>query len=159
MAVLARREGLDFETELQSDTAALHPLVQEILAVTHDVHVLRDPTRGGLATTLNEIAERSEVGILIEEEALPIQPEVEGLCEILGLDPLYVANEGKLVAVVPPHDAERVLNAMRAHSLGEQASIIGEITAAAPGVVYLRTCVGGTRIIDVPVGDQLPRIC
>jgi hydrogenase expression/formation protein HypE len=159
MAVLARREGLDFDTGLESDTAALHPLVQEIFAVTRDVHVLRDPTRGGLATTLNEIAERSEVGILIEEEDLPIQPEVEGLCEILGLDPLYVANEGKLVAVVPQCDAEGVLNAMRAHPLGSQASIIGHVTAAPPGVVYLRTCVGGTRIVDVPVGDQLPRIC
>jgi hydrogenase expression/formation protein HypE len=159
MAIMARREGLDFDVELESDTAALHGLVQAMLAVSTEIHVLRDPTRGGLASTLNEIAERSRVAIVLDEECLPLQPEVEGLCEILGLDPLYVANEGKLIAIVPAPDADAVLAAMRAHPLGEHAALIGEVEADPQAVVYLRTCVGGTRMVDVPVGEQLPRIC
>ncbi len=159
MAIMARREGLDFDVELESDTAALHSLVAAMLAASPDVHVLRDPTRGGLASTLNEIAQRSGVAVVLDEESLPLQPEVEGLCEILGLDPLYVANEGKLIAIVPPGDAEAILAAMRAHPLGEHAAIVGEIAAEPAGTAYLRTCVGGTRIIDVPAGEQLPRIC
>jgi hydrogenase expression/formation protein HypE len=159
MAIMARREGLDFDVPLESDTAALHGLVQAMLAVTPDVHVLRDPTRGGLASALNEIAERSGVAILLDEESLPLQPEVEGLCEMLGLDPLYVANEGKLVAIVPAAHAEAVLAAMRAHPHGAHAAIVGEVEADPAGLVYLRTCVGGTRIVDMPAGEQLPRIC
>ncbi len=159
MAILARREGLDFDVALDSDTAPLHTLVQAMLAASRDVHVLRDPTRGGLASALNEIAERSGVGVVLDEERLPLQPEVEGLCEILGLDPLYVANEGKLVAIVPPAAAEAVLAAMRAHPLGQHAARIGEVVAEPAGIVYLRTCVGGTRIVDLPAGEQLPRIC
>ncbi len=159
MAIMARRDGLDFDVELESDTAALHGLVQAILAVSTDIHVLRDPTRGGLASTLNEIAERSHVAIVVDEESLPLQPEVEGLCEMLGLDPLYVANEGKLIAIVPAAAADSVLAAMRAHPLGEHTALIGEVEADPQTVVYLRTCVGGTRIVDVPAGEQLPRIC
>jgi len=159
MAIMACREGLSFDVDLASDTAALHGLVQAMLTASREVHVLRDPTRGGLASTLNEIAQASRVSIELDEEALPLQPEVEGLCEILGLDPLYVANEGKLIAVVPPSAADAVLAAMRAHPLGARAAIIGEVRADLPGVVYLRTCVGGTRVVDMPAGDQLPRIC
>jgi hydrogenase expression/formation protein HypE len=159
MAIMSRREGLDFDVQLESDTAALHELVQAMLAVCPDIHVLRDPTRGGLASTLNEIAQRAGVGIVLDEESLPLQPEVEGLCEILGLDPLYVANEGKLVAIVPPDAANAVLAAMRAHPLGARAALVGEVAAEPAGIVYLRTCVGGTRIVDVPAGEQLPRIC
>lgn len=159
MAIMARRDGLDFDVELVSDTAALHPLVEAMLAASPDIHVLRDPTRGGLASTLNEIAQRANVAIVLDEESLPLQPEVEGLCEILGLDPLYVANEGKLVAIVPPAAAEAVLAAMRSHPLGEQAALIGTVEAEPAALVYLRTCVGGTRIVDVPAGEQLPRIC
>jgi hydrogenase expression/formation protein HypE len=159
MAVLARREGLDFDVTLESDTAALNGLVEAMLVVTKDIHVLRDPTRGGLASTLNEIAETSSVAIRLEEESLPLQPEVEGLCEVLGLDPLYVANEGKLIAIVPSGEAEAVLTAMHGHPLGQHAAILGEVEAGRAGTVYLRTCVGGTRIVDMPAGEQLPRIC
>src|SRR5262249_46255501 len=159
MAIMARREGLDFDVDLESDTAALHPLVQAMLAASPDLHVLRDPTRGGLASTLNEIAQRANVAIVLDEESLPLQPEVEGLCEILGLDPLYVANEGKLAAIGPAAGAEAVLAAMQAHPLGQHAAIIGEVEAEPQAIVYLRTCVGGTRIVDVPAGEQLPRIC
>jgi hydrogenase expression/formation protein HypE len=159
MAILARREGLDFDVDLQSDTAALNGLVQAMIAASPNIRAMRDPTRGGMAATLNEIAQASRVAMEIDEESLPIQPEVEGLCEILGLDPLYVANEGKLVAIVPPEDAELVLAAMQAHPLGQHAAIIGEVVADPQGIVYLRTCVGGTRIVDLPAGEQLPRIC
>lgn len=159
LAILAQREGLEFDAALESDTAPLHTLVQTMLAASRAIRVLRDPTRGGLASTLNEIAQQSNVGILVDEESLPIQPEVEGLCEILGLDPLYVANEGKLIAIVPAADAAAVLAAMQAHPLGRDAAVVGEVTAEAAGMVVLRTCVGGTRIVDVPAGEQLPRIC
>jgi hydrogenase expression/formation protein HypE len=159
MAILARREGLDFDVDLESDTAALGGLVQAMIAASSKIRAMRDPTRGGMAATLNEIAQASQVAIEIDEECIPLQPEVEGLCEILGLDPLYVANEGKLVAVVPPEDADAVLAAMQRHPLGQHAAIVGEIVANPVGVVYLRTCVGGTRVVDLPAGEQLPRIC
>ncbi|MGH2520850.1 MAG: AIR synthase-related protein, partial [Chloroflexota bacterium] len=148
-----------FDVQLESDTAALHDLVRAMLAATRDIHVLRDPTRGGLASTLNEIAQTSGVSIELEEEALPLQPEVEGLCEILGLDPLYVANEGKLIAIVPEQHAGAVLAAMRAHPQGSQARVIGRVQQRDAGLVQLRTCVGGYRVVDVPAGEQLPRIC
>jgi hydrogenase expression/formation protein HypE len=159
MAIMARREGLDFDVSLESDTASLQSLVQTMLRATTNIHVLRDPTRGGVASSLNEIAQASNVSIEVDEETLPLQSEVEGLCELLGLDPLYVANEGKLIAILPAHEAEAVLTAMHAHPLGRNAAIIGEVGSSPRGVVYLRTCVGGTRLVDLPAGDQLPRIC
>lgn len=159
MAIMAKREGLDFDVHLESDTAALHTLVAAMIEITPDIHVLRDPTRGGLASTLNEIAQTSGVAIQLEEDAIPLQPEVEGLCEVLGLDPLYVANEGKLIAIVPREEADAVLGGMRRHPLGRQSAVIGQVEPAPAATVYLRTCVGGTRIVDVPAGEQLPRIC
>jgi hydrogenase expression/formation protein HypE len=159
MAVMARREGLDFDAPIESDSAALNGLVQAMLAASTDIHALRDPTRGGLASTLNEIAHQSGVAIRIEEESLPIQAEVESLCEILGLDPLYVANEGKLVAFVAPDAAESILAAMRADERGRDSAIIGRVEPSPAGLVTLRTCIGGTRVVDLPAGEQLPRIC
>jgi hydrogenase expression/formation protein HypE len=159
VSVLARREGLSFETSVQSDTAPLNHMVQAMLAAAGGIHALRDPTRGGLGTTLNEIAEASAVGILIHEERIRVNPEVRGLCELLGLDPLYLANEGKLIAFVAPGDAEAVLAAMRADSFGRNAVVIGEVRADHPGRVFMRTRIGGTRIVDMLSGEQLPRIC
>ncbi len=153
------REGLEFETPIESDTAALNGLVDAILEASNDVHVLRDPTRGGVASVLNEIAETAKVGIRIRETALPIRNDVRGACEILGLDPLYVANEGKLLAFVAPTDAERALTAMRNHRLGHEAAIIGEVVADHPGVVVMTTRIGGNRVVDMLSGEQLPRIC
>ncbi len=157
--VLKARGDLAIEADLESDCQPLHGLVAALLEACPGLHCLRDATRGGVATVLNEFALAASVGFVIEESALPIRAEVRGVCEILGLDPLYVANEGKLVAIVPAADAEAVLAAMRAHPLGAQAALIGEVVPEPAGVVYLRTCVGGTRIVDVPVGEQLPRIC
>jgi hydrogenase expression/formation protein HypE len=159
IAIMAEREGLEFETPLESDSASLHTLVEAMLAVTKSIRCLRDPTRGGLSSTLNEIAEASRVGIAIEEQAIPVREEVQGACELLGLDPLYVANEGKLVAIVDPAEADAVLAAMREHPLGAQARIIGTVTEAHPGMVTLRTAFGTTRVVDMLSGDQLPRIC
>lgn len=159
LAVMTRREGIEFEAELESDTAALHTLVAAMLRACPGVRALRDPTRGGVASALNEIAQASGVAIALDEERLPIQPAVAGLCEVLGLDPLYVANEGKLVAIVPAEDVDAVLAAMRGHPLGEHAALVGRVEAGPAGTVYLRTCVGGTRIVDLPAGEQLPRIC
>jgi hydrogenase expression/formation protein HypE len=159
MAVMSKREGLEFETEILSDTAPLNALVQAMLAASLDIHCLRDPTRGGLATTLNEIARRSHVGIVLDEKRIAIREDVKGACEILGIDPLYVANEGKLIAIVGRQEADRVLERMRAHQDGREAQIIGEVVADHPRLVVLRTGIGGTRIVDVPVGEQLPRIC
>ncbi len=159
IAVLAQREGLEFESPVVSDTAPLHTLVSAMLAVTRKIHCLRDPTRGGVSSALNELAAQSHVGIVIEEKAIPVREEVKGACELLGLDPLYVANEGKLLAITAPEVAEAVLTAMRAHPLGRQAQIIGTVTDAEPGLVLLRTAIGGTRIVDMLAGDQLPRIC
>jgi hydrogenase expression/formation protein HypE len=159
IAVLSQREGLSFSTQLKSDCAPLGGLVAEMLAASPNIHCLRDPTRGGLATTLNELARQSKVGIRIEEERLPVREEVLGACEMLGLDPLYVANEGKLVAILPAKDADRVLSIMQGNNYGENAVIIGEVGAEHPGRVVMKTRLGASRIVDMLVGDILPRIC
>lgn len=159
VAVMSQREGLEFETAIESDTAALHTLVVAMLDVTRDVHVLRDPTRGGLASALNEIARASHVGIEIEERAVPLRPAVQAACEMLGLDPLYVANEGKLLAFVPPEHADAVLAAMQAHPLGANAARIGLVVEEHRAMVTARTGIGGRRVVDMQVGELLPRIC
>ena len=160
VAVLSQRESLEFETTIASDTAALHTLVCAMLAAAPGgVRVLRDPTRGGLATTLNEIARQSGVGMLIEEAAIPVLPQVDAACELLGLDPLYVANEGKLVAVCAPEAAEAVLAAMRSHSRGARAARIGRVTEDPHHFVQMATRFGGRRVVDWLSGEQLPRIC
>ncbi|HLH06104.1 MAG TPA: hydrogenase expression/formation protein HypE [Terriglobales bacterium] len=161
IAILAQREGLSFETTIQSDSAALHTLVRAMLqgVPSGAIRCMRDPTRGGLSSTANEIAAQSKVGIVLQEEKIPVREEVRGACELLGLDPLYVANEGKLVAVVDPAAAEAVLKAMRAHPLGREACIIGTVTESNRGTVVMRTAFGTMRIVDMLPGDQLPRIC
>ena len=159
IAVLARREGLELEIDLRSDCAPLNGLVEELLEEGEMIHVLRDPTRGGVATTVKEIAIQSQVGITLIESALPLKGAVKGACAILGLDPLYVANEGKLLAIVAPQAAERVLERMRRHPLGRDAAIIGEVTASGPGRVQMETVVGGMRSVEMLAGEQLPRIC
>jgi len=159
MAIMSCRESLAFEAPIVSDTAALHGLIAAILDSGADVHVLRDPTRGGLATTLNEIAKQSAVGMMLREAAIPLKPAVAAACEFLGLDPLYVANEGKLVVVCADADAGRVLAAMRAHPLGREAAIIGAVHADADHFVQMTTAFGGRRIVDWLSGEQLPRIC
>ena len=159
MAIMAERESLGFDSPIVSDTAALHGLVETILAGGAAVRTLRDPTRGGLATTLNEIARQSGVGMMLQEKALPVRPAVAAACELLGLDPLYVANEGKLVVICAATDAGRVLNAMRAHPLGGDAALIGHIHADPHHFVQMTTAFGGRRIVDWLNGDQLPRIC
>ena len=159
MAIMATREGLELETEILSDTAPLHSLVDAMLEVSTAIRCLRDPTRGGVATTLNEIARRSHVGIVIHERSIPVREDVKGACELLGLDPLYVANEGKLIAIVGPGDAERVLARMRDHRDGKDAQLIGEVVADHPRMVVMRTGIGGARIVDLLTGEQLPRIC
>jgi hydrogenase expression/formation protein HypE len=160
MAIMSKREGLEFEGSIESDCAALHSLVAAMLeAGPGNIHCLRDPTRGGVATTLNEIAGRSRVGMNLREPTIPVRESVKGACEVLGLDPLYVANEGKLVAVVAADAADAVLRQMRAHPLGREAAIIGEVLPDHPGMVLMKTEIGGTRILDVMFGEQLPRIC
>ena len=159
MAIMAGRDNLGFESPIVSDTAALHGLIEALLACGGELHVLRDPTRGGLATTLNEIARQSGVGMLLQEKALPVSPLVAAACEFLGLDPLYVANEGKLVAICAENDAETVLSAMHRHPLGAQAAIIGSVHADPQHFVQMATALGGKRIVDWLTGDQLPRIC
>ena len=162
VAVMSLRESLEFETAIESDTAALHTLVQAMLQALPDptaLHVLRDPTRGGLATTLNEIARQSQVGMMLNEAAIPVLPQVEAACELLGLDPLYVANEGKLIAVCAPEVADSLLAAMRAHPLGQAAQRIGSVTQDANCFVQMNTRFGGRRVVDWLSGDQLPRIC
>ncbi len=159
IAVLSQREGLTFSTQLESDCAPLSGLVAEMLAASPNIHCLRDPTRGGLATTLNELAKQSKVSIRIQEEKIPIRDEVLAACEMLGFDPLYVANEGKLVAIVLPDDADKVLKAMQGNHYGKEAAIIGEVRAEHPGRVVMKTYLGSSRIIDMLVGDLLPRIC
>ncbi|HEY4159513.1 MAG TPA: hydrogenase expression/formation protein HypE [Polyangiaceae bacterium] len=159
IAVMVEREGIEIEGELLSDAAPLTGLVQAMLEVEPNIRCLRDPTRGGLASALNEIARASRVGIRLDELSIPIRPEVEGVCELLGLDPLYVACEGRLVAVVPRASAERVLGAMRAHELGRNAAVVGEITSGPSGLVTERTRVGGERVVMMLAGEQLPRIC
>ena len=165
ITILSQREGLEFESALASDCAALHALIARMLDAAEEsgdllgMRVMRDPTRGGVATVLNEIADRSGVGMLLRESEIPVRDEVRGACEMLGLDPLYVANEGKLVAVVAAKIADRVLEAMQRHPLGAEARIIGEVTEQPAGMVLMKTGVGGTRVVDVLFGEQLPRIC
>ena len=159
IAILSVREGLQFETVVESDTAALNGLVAAMLEITPDVHCLRDPTRGGLAASLNEIAAASQVGIELDERAIPVPPAVRAACEMLGLDPMYIANEGKLTAIVPAEHAEAILEKMQQHPLGRQAAIIGKVTAEHAGLVVARTGIGGRRVVDMLVGEQLPRIC
>jgi hydrogenase expression/formation protein HypE len=159
IAIMSVREGLEFETEIASDSAPLNGLVSSMLDVCPDIHVLRDPTRGGVTSALTEIAQSANVGMLLDEASIPIDEAVKGACEILGLDPLYVANEGKLLAVVNPADADTVLAAMHTHVFGRDAAIIGEVTADPPGIVLMKTRIGGTRVVDLLTGEQLPRIC
>ncbi len=159
VAVMSVREGLQFGTEILSDCAPLNGLVDAMLAVAKDIHVLRDPTRGGVATSLNEIAKAAGVGIALDERLLPIPEVVANACSFLGLDPLQVANEGKLLAFVAPDEADDVLAAMRAHPLGQQAAVIGECVEEHPGMVSARTGFGASRVVDLPIGEQLPRIC
>lgn len=159
IAIMSVREGLEFETVLESDSAPLADLTEAMLAACPAIRCMRDPTRGGLSSALNELAAGSRVGVRLDEAAIPIRPEVHAACEILGLDPLYVANEGKLIAVVPPEDAERVLAVMRRHPLGHNAAIVGEATAERAGMVTMRSLVGGDRVVTMLAGEQLPRIC
>ena len=159
VAILAQRQGLQLRGELVSDTAALHELTRDLLEVCPRIHAMRDPTRGGLAATLVEIASRRRLGVEVYESALPVREEVRGACEILGLDPTMVANEGKLVAFVPDEDASAVLDAMRAHPLGRNAARIGTVTSEHAGMVVVRTPFGSTRVLDLPLTEPLPRIC
>jgi hydrogenase expression/formation protein HypE len=159
MAIMAARADLELETPVASDTVPLHGLVQDMLATGAEVHCLRDPTRGGVATALSELAQRSAVGIVLDEAAIAVREPVRGVCELLGLDPLYVANEGKLLAVVTATDADRVLDAMRRHPQGLEARVIGQVVKDDERLVVLRTTVGGRRIVDMLQGEQLPRIC
>lgn len=159
VAIMSSRENLAFETQIVSDSAALHGLVADMVAAVPDIHALRDPTRGGLAATLNEIAYQAEVGVKLFEEDIPLRAEVDAACELLGLDPLYVANEGKLVAICPANKAKELLKVMRAHPLGADAAIIGEVVEDDMGFVTMDTGFGGTRIVDWLAGEQLPRIC
>jgi hydrogenase expression/formation protein HypE len=165
ITILSQRENLEFEGALESDCAALHGLVSEMLNEAESannlagVRCMRDPTRGGVATTLNEIAGKSNVGMLLREDAIPIHESVRGACEVLGLDPLYVANEGKYLAVVSPDIADRLVQRMQSHPLGIESRIIGEVVESHPGMVLMTTSVGGTRVVDVLFGEQLPRIC
>ena len=159
IAVLAARGELGFETSLESDCAPLNHLIASILSESDRVHVLRDPTRGGVATSLNEIAVQSQVGILLNEEAIPVRGAVRAACEMLGFDPLYIANEGRLLVVVEAEDAENVLEAMRSTRYGEESVRIGEVVREPAGRVLMRTAFGSTRVVDVLMGEMLPRIC
>jgi len=159
IAIMSEREGLKFASPVISDCAPLNKLVSEMLEVSSEIHCLRDPTRGGLATTLNEFAAQSKVGILIHEDAIPVQDAVRAACEMLGFDPLYVANEGRLAAIVAPDDAERIVQRMRQNNYATEAAIIGEITEEHSGRVIMRTRLGASRIVDMLVGELLPRIC
>lgn len=160
IALLLAREALEIESHIQSDSAPLHTLVAALLeAVGEDIHCLKDPTRGGVATSLNEMALASEVAIMLDERAIPISPQVRGACELLGLDPLTIANEGKLLAVVAPDAARRAIQALQAHPLGREAAIIGTVQATPAALVFVQTEIGGSRVLDMLVGDPLPRIC
>jgi hydrogenase expression/formation protein HypE len=159
IAVLSQREGFQFQGDLKSDCAPLNGLVRSMLDVCPSIRCLRDPTRGGLATTLNEIASRSKVGITLEEGVIPVRESVRGTCELLGLDPLYLANEGKLIAICPPQETEKILEAMRGHPLGKHTEIIGRVTEENPKRVILHTLIGGHRVLDMLTGAQYPRIC
>jgi hydrogenase expression/formation protein HypE len=159
IAVLEARGELGFKTHLESDVAPLNHLIEDIMAASKNIHVLRDPTRGGVASALNEIARQSGIGIVLDEDSLPVKPEVAGACEMLGFDPLYIANEGKLLAIVSPEDTDIVLEAMRKNQYGQEAVIIGQVESEPPGRLLLKTTLGSTRIIDVLAGELLPRIC
>ena len=159
MAVMLAREALELDAEIESDSAPLHGLVAALLAAAPDTRVIKDPTRGGVASTLNEIASRTRLAISINEESVPVRQAVRGACEILGLEPLHIANEGKLVAIVPREQAANALAALRGHAFGTDAAIIGEVIAQPEGMVLLRTGIGGSRVLDMLVGDPLPRIC
>ena len=159
IAIMSARENLSFETSIKSDCAPLNSLVEKILTVSKNIHVLRDPTRGGVASALNEIAQKANVGILIEEDKIPIREEVKAACELLGFDPLYIANEGKLLAMVAEEDAGKVLNEMKKHPYGKDSTIIGKVTAENMKTVIMKTSIGSKRIVDMLSGEQLPRIC
>jgi len=159
IAILTQREGLSFATSITSDTAPLNHMVKQMFAVSKAIHVLRDPTRGGVGTALNEIAEKSKMGIRIYEEQIPLKNEVAAACELLGFDPLYLANEGKLLAFVAGHDTEAVLAAIRENPFGQDATVIGEVVEDHAGRVIMQTRIGGSRIVDMLAGEQLPRIC
>ncbi len=159
MAIMSKREGLEFESQIVSDTAPLHGMIEEMLGVTKEIHCLRDATRGGLSAVLNELAQASNVGVEFEETKVPVKPAVNAACEMLGLDPLYIANEGKLVAIVAPDVADEVLSVMRANEYGADAAIIGTVTEAHPKRVVAKTAIGGSRVVDLPAGELLPRIC
>ena len=159
ITVLTQREGMLFDSSVTSDTAALNHMVKRMLSVCSDIHVFRDPTRGGVGTALNEIADKSKVGVRIYEDRIPVKNEVAGMCELLGFDPLYIANEGKLLAFVKPDCTEDVLAATKEDEFGRDACIIGEAVSDYPGKVYMQTRIGGTRIVDMLAGEQLPRIC
>jgi hydrogenase expression/formation protein HypE len=159
IAIMSVREGLKFQSEIKSDTAPLNGLVDVMLDVTKDIHCLRDATRGGLAAVLNELADASKVGIEFEETKVPLRGEVSAACEMLGLDPLFIANEGKLVAIIPAIYSENILRAMRAHPFGKDATIIGKVVKEHAGMVIAKTAIGGSRVVDLPAGELLPRIC
>lgn len=159
VAIMSSRENLEFETTIESDSAALHTLIEKMVSVVPTIHCLRDPTRGGLATTLNELALQSKVGMNLFETAIPVKPAVADACELLGLDPLYVANEGKLICICAQEDAQTLLQVMHAHELGKQAAIIGEVIEDEFGFVKMQTRFGGSRMVDWLAGEQLPRIC
>ena len=159
IAVLSCREGLAFETDIVSDCAPLSSLIESILPFSDGLKFMRDPTRGGLATTLKEIAERTHLGIIVEEKRIPIRPGVSAACELLGLDPIYIANEGKVIIVAQKDVASQVCDTLRNHPLGKESRIIGSICAEHPGQVHLKTSIGGTRLVDMLVADQQPRIC
>jgi hydrogenase expression/formation protein HypE len=160
MAIMSVREGLEFESEITSDSAALWPLVEGVLSLTQRrMHVLRDATRGGIASAINEIAQAAEVGVVLEESAIPVDGPVRAACEILGLDPLYVANEGRFVGFVSPDLADEVIDLMESHPLGKDACVIGEVVDEHPGLVRMQSGFGGSRVVDMISGEQLPRIC
>ena len=159
ITILTQREGLSFETSITSDTAPLNHMVNRMFSASKDIHVLRDPTRGGVGTALNEIAEKSQIGIRIYEERIPLKSEVAAACELLGFDPLYLANEGKLLAFVSPSDTDAVLAAIRENPFGKDATVIGEVVEDHSGKVIMGTRIGGSRIVDMLAGEQLPRIC
>lgn len=159
MAIMSVREGLEFDSPIVSDTAALNGLIAEMLHVCPEIHVLRDPTRGGVASSLNEIAQRSGVGIVLDDQKIPVNQAVHSACELLGMDPIYVANEGKLLAILPPEKADAVVAVMRAHELGRETAVIGQVVAQHPGMLVARTGLGGTRVVSMQIGEQLPRIC